>query len=389
MLTSIRMARLQVSLIKYLNKLRRRKAGGHVGEWGETPEAWAQINTAQLRAMVRSEPENVMTFLQWEDTLCDRGIAEPLLIEYGMWHELVALYYAHGDHRSALTLLEEHGQGADESHPLHGVQPTIDYLQSLGGSQKSIVFEFSRWVLRSRPAHAMAIFTGTAPPSPGSAKGMSIIHGRGGKPPEPLPIQAVLDHLKTFDDDNKDRGDAPSLRIDFLEHVVQQGMTEEKYHNELVLLYLDGVQKLKHALAAKQAGQTSGPITRYLCVYLYRVPSSAWHHLLARVAILVHFPLYFALDLLLTEAGRYAAGSEPGALGMLRKKLLNFLSSSSSYSAERMLAKLPMVDLYEERALILSKLGQHEQALMLYAHRLGDANMAVDYCERCSPEPPP
>jgi len=101
------------------------------------------------------------------------------------------------------------------------------------------------------------------------------------------------------------------------------------------------------------------------------------------------FPLYFALDSLLTEPGRYAAGSEPGALGMLRKKLLNFLSSSSSYSAERMLAKLPMVDLYEERALILSKLGQHEQALMLYAHRLGDANMAVDYCERCSPEPPP
>jgi hypothetical protein len=307
-------ARLQVSLIKYLNKLRRRKAGGHVGEWGETPEAWLQINTAQLRAMVRSEPENVMTFLQWEDTLCDRDIAEPLLIEYGMWHELVALYYAHGDHRSALTLLEEHGQGADESHPLHGVQPTIDYLQSLGGAQESIVFEFSRWVLRSRPAQAMSIFTGAAPPSPGLAKGMSIMHGRGGEPPEPLPIQAVLDHLKTFDEDNKDREGVPSLRIDFLEHAVQQGMSEEKYHNELVLLYLDGVQKMKHALAAKQAGQTSGPITRCACPSACAsvcVVCLLQHGTICppKVTIFVPFPSKFCTRVLvLAEQGRYAAG---------------------------------------------------------------------------------
>ena len=41
-----------------------------------------------------------------------------------------------------------------------------------------------------------------------------------------------------------------------------------------------------------------------------------------------------------------------------------------------------MVDLYEERALILSKLGQHEQALTIYAHRLGDMQLAQEYCER-------
>ena len=35
-----------------------------------------------------------------------------------------------------------------------------------------------------------------------------------------------------------------------------------------------------------------------------------------------------------------------------------------------------MVDLYEERAVILSKLGEHESALTIYAHRLGDIEMA-------------
>lgn len=39
------------------------------------------------------------------------------------------------------------------------------------------------------------------------------------------------------------------------------------------------------------------------------------------------------------------------------------------------------VDLYEERALILSKLGQHENALSIYAHRLGDVEMA-QACDR-------
>lgn len=241
--------------------------------------------------MVRSEPENVMAFLQAEDTLCDRDVAEPLLIEYGMWHELVALYYAHGEHRSALTLLEKHGQGADESHILHGLQPTIDYLQSLGGAHEALVFEFSRWVLRSRPSQAMAIFTGAAPPSPGSAKGASIVHSRGGKPPTLLPIQAVLEHLKTFDDDNKEREGAPSLRIDFLEHVIHQGMTDEKYHNELVLLYLDGVQKLKHSLAAKHAGQTSGPITRCVCAFFLNTVSIRYAHVRPHAFVRFFLPI--------------------------------------------------------------------------------------------------
>ena len=73
---------------------------------------------------------------------------------------------------------------------------------------------------------------------------------------------------------------------------------------------------------------------------------------------------------------RCAAGKEPGALGRVRRKLLEFLEKSNCYTADRILNKLPMVDLYEERALILSKLGQHENALTIYAHRLGDTQMA-------------
>ena len=64
------------------------------------------------------------------------------------------------------------------------------------------------------------------------------------------------------------------------------------------------------------------------------------------------------------------------AAGARRRKLLDLLEQSSYYSPDRILSKLPMVDLYEERAVILSKLGEHEGALTIYAHRLGDIEMA-------------
>ncbi len=94
--------RAQIALIKYLNNVRRR--GGL-----ENEEIRREVDTAQLRAMVRAEPENVLNFLQQAGVRCDVNVGDALLKEYGMFHELVALYASHGMHRRALELLLEHG----------------------------------------------------------------------------------------------------------------------------------------------------------------------------------------------------------------------------------------------------------------------------------------
>ena len=39
-------------------------------------------------------------------------------------------------------------------------------------------------------------------------------------------------------------------------------------------------------------------------------------------------------------------------------------------------------DLFEERALLLGKLGRHGVALAIYAHVLQDPQMAEDYCRK-------
>lgn len=45
-----------------------------------------------------------------------------------------------------------------------------------------------------------------------------------------------------------------------------------------------------------------------------------------------------------------------------------------------MLKDFPTTSLLEERALILGRLGKHEQAIALYVRALNDINKAKEYC---------
>lgn len=65
-----------------------------------------------------------------------------------------------------------------------------------------------------------------------------------------------------------------------------------------------------------------------------------------------------------------------------RSRLLLFLTESSFYNARRMLTRLPDDDLYEERAVLLSHIGQHDQALDIYVYKLKNYIMAEEYCTK-------
>ena len=82
-----------------------------------------------------------------------------------------------------------------------------------------------------------------------------------------------------------------------------------------------------------------------------------------------------------------SADSEPSVIeeskaarDEVREKLLNFLKSSCNYTAATILAHFPHDSLYKERALLLGRLGQHQQALNIYVHVLNDLESAVQHC---------
>ncbi|XP_042910118.1 vam6/Vps39-like protein isoform X1 [Parasteatoda tepidariorum] len=76
------------------------------------------------------------------------------------------------------------------------------------------------------------------------------------------------------------------------------------------------------------------------------------------------------------------AGQEPGELGVLRKKLLLFLEGSEHCTVERFATYMMNKGLYDEGAVILGKLGRHDDALTIYIHILQNYSKAERYCEK-------
>lgn len=66
----------------------------------------------------------------------------------------------------------------------------------------------------------------------------------------------------------------------------------------------------------------------------------------------------------------------------LRNQLAQFLETSEHYTAENFPTHLLSDGLYEEAAIVMGRLGRHEDALTIYVQVLGDDLKAEAYCER-------
>ncbi|KAF5791362.1 putative transcription factor WD40-like family [Helianthus annuus] len=65
-----------------------------------------------------------------------------------------------------------------------------------------------------------------------------------------------------------------------------------------------------------------------------------------------------------------------------RKKLISALQNISEYNPEVSLKQIPADALYEERAILLGRMNQHELALSIYIHKLHLPELALSYCDR-------
>ncbi|KAI8934949.1 hypothetical protein NX059_008616 [Plenodomus lindquistii] len=74
-----------------------------------------------------------------------------------------------------------------------------------------------------------------------------------------------------------------------------------------------------------------------------------------------------------------------------RERLQMFLKTSANYNKSRVFQQLPSndPDYYEARAIVLSKLGQHKQALAIYVFQLKDYQKAEEYCNQIFITSPP
>jgi tetratricopeptide (TPR) repeat protein len=64
----------------------------------------------------------------------------------------------------------------------------------------------------------------------------------------------------------------------------------------------------------------------------------------------------------------------------IRQKLQQLLEKSQLYTPETVLRDFPFDCMYEERAIILGRLGRHEQAISIYINLLNNVPKAIQYC---------
>lgn len=75
-----------------------------------------------------------------------------------------------------------------------------------------------------------------------------------------------------------------------------------------------------------------------------------------------------------------ATPAEKQNIQHIRQKLQKLLEKSQHYTPETVLRDFPFECLYEERAIILGRLGQHQKAISIYINLLNDVQKAIQYC---------
>ncbi|KAG0335759.1 Vam6/Vps39-like protein [Podila horticola] len=248
------------------------------------------VDTALLKSYMMTNERLVGSLLRVTN-YCNLEETESLLLKHKKYRELVDFYKGKGQHRKALELLKTVHTTPGE---MHGVRPTMNYLQRLGVDHFNLIQEFGTWILELDPEVAIKIYTDDEPEI------------------DTLPRFKIISYLERLSLD---------LCVVYLEHIIHEldDQTSE-FHNTLVVSYLAQIQRDSAATGKDETVQKT------------------------------------------------------------KAKLLQFLDESTFYKAERILSRLPVDSCYEERAILLSRIGQHDQALNIYVHKLRNFQAAEEYC---------
>ncbi|KAJ1906143.1 Vacuolar morphogenesis protein 6 [Coemansia sp. IMI 209127] len=289
------------------------------------------VDTTLLKVYLECSPGLLGPLLRVKN-YCDVEQSEGLLIEHKRYMELVDLYHGKGLYRNALQLLQAQGMAEPQqdgsstsNNSLRGTFSTVRYLLRLPADQYELVLEYARWPLqtgleREQLRHAATVEDNSTKSTTNG--------GESDDEDEDWPSPSYIVEM-VFADDRPAAVEFPRPRV-------------ASYLRQLSLKL--AIQYLAYVF---DMWQDKTPVLHDDMVVAY---------------------------LGLVEEERQTNERD------LRRQLQQFLRSSQQYSPERALARLPDGWLFEERALILSRLGRHEQALCLLVFSVPDLALAEQYC---------
>ncbi|KAJ1722807.1 Vacuolar morphogenesis protein 6 [Coemansia erecta] len=281
--------------------------------------AMAQVvDTTLLKVYLECSPGLLGPLLRVKNH-CDVEQSEGLLLEHKRYSELVDLYHGKGLFRNALQLLQSQGKSS-ESGLLHGSYPVVRYLLRLPAEQFELVLEYVKWPIQIgiKREQSQADNDGAS----GSDSSTDSEDW-----PSPSSIVSMV-----FADDRPAAEQFPRLRV------------------------------------AAFLRQMSSKLAIQYLTYVF----DSWDDQTPAL----HDDMAASYLDLLTSGSTDNADYDKD----LRSKLQRFLRTSKFYSPEKALARLPESELFEERALVLSRLGRHDYALNLLVFGVANLALAEQYC---------
>lgn len=296
-------------------------------QWEEVVDMPTLLDTCIFLIGVQLDDRSTVTsLLAKRDNHCHYYKCDSVLRDLHRHEWLVIMLHSKRKHDIALMHLKALATEQD-SGPFYGPTKTMDYLIKLGPEWwESVIRKYSEWVILANPVDSYKVFTAQRTKE------------------TQLPPIEVLFHLKTvsnqFQGPNA-KAQQRHLITKYLEHqIFAMKNEEEDLHNELVFCYFREVFALKEeALGGATRGRQN--------------------------------------------AQYVVAGSEPGALGLARSRLLKFLQDSNFYSPPKInAARFPLDEnaMFEEKAVLFAKDGQHPAALRIIINQMKEPSRAEDYC---------
>ncbi|KAJ2556243.1 Vacuolar morphogenesis protein 6 [Coemansia sp. RSA 1933] len=285
------------------------------------------VDTTLLKVYLECSPGLLGPLLRVRN-YCDVEQSEGLLIEHKRYMELVDLYHGKGLYRNALQLLQAQGMAEPQqgNNSLRGTFSIVRYLLRLPADQYELVLEYARWPLQTGLEREQAR---QATVEEAGENGSKSTGCESDDEDEDWPKSSEIVSM-VFADDRPAAVDFPRPRV---------------------------ASYLRH-LSLKLAVQ-------YL-TYVF----DTWHD---------QTPALHD-DMVVAYLGLLETSDDQPNDHDLRHQLQQFLRISQQYSPEKALARIPDGLLFEERALILSRLGRHEQALCLLVFSVADLALAEQYC---------
>lgn len=311
--------------------------------WEEVVDMPTLLDTCIFLIGVQLDDRSTVTsLLAKRDNHCHYLKCDSVLRDMRRHEWLVIMLHSKRKHDIALIHLKALATDQD-SGPFYGPTKTMDYLIRLGPEWwESVIRKYSEWVILANPVDSYKVFT--------------VQRNKENQ----LPAIEVLVHLKTvsnqFQGPNA-KAQQRHLITKYLEHQIFTMQNEEEdLHNELVFCYFREVFALKDELQGASNASSINKSNR-------SGPGGAN-----------------------PASSQYVvAGSEPGALGLARARLLKFLNESNFYSPPKInAARFPLDEnaMFEEKAVLFAKDGQHSAALKIIINQMKEPSRAEEYCSQ-------